>query len=80
MVWCSSGVGNDWTVPVVASFPVVFLCRADQHLSVRMCDYDQLIPSTVTEQHFRDNKVGVGASYYILYNSPLSLSLSNIFW
>ena len=28
----SSGVGSDWTVPV-ASFPVVFLCLADQHLT-----------------------------------------------
>ena len=64
-----AGVGSDWTVPVVASFPVVFLWRADQHLSGAMCDQDNLIPSTVTERH-TDNKVGSGAS--------LSLSLLNI--
>ena len=65
--WRGGGaVGGDWTVPV-ASFPVVFLSVADQHLSVRMCDH--LIPSTVTDRHLQDNKVGL--SYY----TSLSLSL-----
>ena len=62
------GVGDDWTVPV-ASFPVVFLSVADQHLSVRMCDH--LIPSTVTDRHLQDNKVGL--SYY----TSLSLQTSD---
>ena len=69
--WRGGAVGDDWTVPG-ASFPVVFLSLAGQHLSVVMCDH--LIPSTVTDRHLQDNKVGV--SYYSSLSPSLSLSLS----
>ena len=55
-----AGVGSDWTVPVVASFPVVFLWRADQHLSAAMCDQGEEDDDEGPQQQRHHDPLGAG--------------------